>query len=490
MIGETLGSYRIVGTLGRGGMGAVYEAEHVLIGRKAAVKVLLPELSRDPELVERFFNEARAAAVIQHPGLVEVFDFGHHADGSAYIVMELLVGEPLATRMKRDRKLAPATALAITRQVAGALQAAHDQGIVHRDLKPENLFLLADTDAPSGVRAKVLDFGIAKLVRDEERRSVKTRTGAVIGTPRYMAPEQCKSAANVDGRADIYALGCILYEMIIGVAPFDYDSWGELVAAHIHETPRRPREVDPAVPEAVEALIERALQKKPADRYQAMSELAQATEDLWRHASAEERHALFTPLPGKVRVAAEAAAPTLPVAAEMTVPPGKPARRRVWWPLAGIAVAGAVIATVVVTRGSEESRASPPPSPPAPVAAIIDASIAPPIDAASAPEPPREVQLRIDSVPHGADVYRAADGVKLGKTPLTRTFERTDGTAELVLKLAGYRDQHVSLSTREDGGAVEHLTRARVSAPPRPVRAGSAHHPSGPTVLDPYGEGR
>jgi eukaryotic-like serine/threonine-protein kinase len=205
--GGVFGQYRVTDVLGEGGMGVVYAAEHMLLGRPAAVKLLLPELSRKQEIVQRFFNEARAATAIRHPGIVEIYDFGWTTDGAGFIVMELLEGETLRTRRKKGRMPWPA-ALAVTRQIAGALGAAHAKGIVHRDLKPDNVFLVPDPEVPGGERIKLLDFGIAKLA-DSPAGQHKTRTGAVIGTPTYMAPEQCRGV-EVDARPDLYALGCIL----------------------------------------------------------------------------------------------------------------------------------------------------------------------------------------------------------------------------------------------------------------------------------------
>ena len=165
MLWETLGSYRIVKTIGEGGMGVVYLGIHSLLGRKAAIKALLPELSSSRDLVERFFLEARTAATIHHPGIVEVLDFGHDASGTAYLVMELLDGESLASRLQRERRLPLHVALAITRQVASALHAAHEKGIVHRDLKPENVMVTADG------RVKITDFGIARASRSNRSRT-------------------------------------------------------------------------------------------------------------------------------------------------------------------------------------------------------------------------------------------------------------------------------------------------------------------------------
>ena len=212
MIGQTLGAYTIERELGRGGMGAVYLAVHAMLGRKAAVKLLRPELSRDPSTVQRFFTEARAASAIKHPSIVEIYDFGVAPDGAAYIVMELLDGESLATRLARLGRLPVATALVFARQIATALAAAHRAGIVHRDLKPDNAFLVADPEVAGGERVKLLDFGIAKLTGDGG--VAHTTTGAIMGTPHYMSPEQCEGSRAVDHRADLYSLGCMLFQMI------------------------------------------------------------------------------------------------------------------------------------------------------------------------------------------------------------------------------------------------------------------------------------
>jgi tRNA A-37 threonylcarbamoyl transferase component Bud32 len=484
MIGETLGNYRVLSAIGRGGMGEVYMAEHTLIGRKVAIKVLLRKLSVDLDVVNRFFNEARAAAKLQHPGLVEVFDFGHHSDGSAYIVMELLVGESLADRIKREKRFAPAVALAITRQVAVALEAAHLQRIVHRDLKPENIFLLPDPEAPGGARVKVLDFGIAKLAPEETPGSVKTKTGAVFGTPRYMAPEQCKNSGNVDGRADLYALGCILFEMLLGRPPFDLDSWGELVAAHIHFPPKRLRELDPEQSEAIEAIVVRMLAKDPGDRYASMAELADAIEHVWRNAG-DSREALFTPPKGLPAHRGPAGtAPTLPVAAEVTAAPAR-SRRLPWIVLGGIAAGAIAAGAFVMLHGDSSDEPRPPPA--APVRVVEQPAPPPaPIDAAPASPEPAKVELVVDSVPPGADVYRRADGVKLGKTPLSRAFDRVEGgEIELLVKHAGYHDKAVSLSTARDGKELVKLVPSR-SRPATHEPAGSAT--GKPTFLDPYGD--
>jgi serine/threonine protein kinase len=273
---QRFGSYRVVAQLGRGGIGAVYAAEHVLIKKMAAIKVLLPELSRSRESVARFFHEARSAASIHDPGVVDVFDFGYDAEGNAYIAMELLAGESLGAYLARER---PSLAFLsyVGKQIARVVGAAHAQQIVHRDLKPDNVFLVRDQDLPFGSRVKVLDFGMAKLGGDGEGGpfSVVTEKGALIGTPLYMSPEQCRGAGQVDWRADVYSMGCILYEMAVGHPPFVQGGIGMIIGSHMYEPVRRPRDINPQVPELLEALILRALEKDPAARPQSMQELAQ-----------------------------------------------------------------------------------------------------------------------------------------------------------------------------------------------------------------------
>ena len=264
-VGAKLGSYTIDRELGRGGMGAVYVGTHDLLKRAAAIKVLLPRFTTDAATVERFFNEARAATAIKHPSIVEVYDFGHAADGSAYIVMELCSGETLASRLRRTRVLAVATALVIARQIAGALAAAHAAGIVHRDLKPDNVFLVPDDDVAGGERIKLLDFGIAKLATDPDSPA-RTQTGAIMGTPYYMSPEQCRGAGKVDHRADLYSLGCILFEMVCGRVPFVGEGAGDIIGAHLLIAPPSPRSLAPALPASIEALVLALLAKKPDDR--------------------------------------------------------------------------------------------------------------------------------------------------------------------------------------------------------------------------------
>ncbi len=274
-MGSNIGQYRILRKIGAGGMGTVFVGEHILLGRRAAIKTLLPALSVQREIVDRFFNEARATSAISDPGVVQVFDFGYHVDGTAYIVMELLEGEALSARLDRLGKLSVSESLRIARQVAGALSSAHAHDIVHRDLKPENIFLIHDAEAQNGERAKILDFGICKLGGSD--RSL-TQSGAVMGTPVYMSPEQCRGAGSVDHRSDIYALGCGLFHMVTGRAPFECEGAGDFIVAHMQTPPPAPSEFATSLPAAVDALILRCLAKSPDDRFQSMGELQVAIE--------------------------------------------------------------------------------------------------------------------------------------------------------------------------------------------------------------------
>ena len=250
-------------------MGVVYLAEHTAERRFAAIKMLQPRLSRRADIIRRFFDEARAAAAIDDPGIAQVLDVGFHRDGCAYLVMEALIGEPLDRRIRRFRRLAPAVALRIARQLAVTLHAAHAAGIVHCDLKPENVFLAADASAPGGERAKLLDFGVARLA---DARA-PAPPSAVAGTPLYMSPEQCRGAADVDGRADVYALGCLVYHLLTGRPPFTGVQRRAVLAMHLYETATPPSVVLPCLGGAVDTLVMRCLAKAPSERYAGMDEV-------------------------------------------------------------------------------------------------------------------------------------------------------------------------------------------------------------------------
>ncbi len=284
MIGAEIYGYRVERALSedKGGFGEVYFARHTTSGAEAVLKVLKPEMSAHREIVTRFFNEARAAAAIQHPGIVAVHNVGYVQD-RAYLLMERLRGEDLESRLRRG-PMPIDQALRFLRQAAGAIGAAHERSIVHRDLKPANLFVVPDPDVVGGERIKVLDFGIAKL-----GTGGTMATQGVFGTPAYMSPEQCSSAADVDGRSDIYSLGCILYEMITGRPPFGHGGL-ELIAAHLRDEPPPLRAVAPGAPPAVEALVARMLEKpreaRPASCAALVAEIEAATHEMSRPSAA------------------------------------------------------------------------------------------------------------------------------------------------------------------------------------------------------------
>jgi hypothetical protein len=411
--GTTLGQYRITGMLGQGGMGAVYSAEHTLLGRAAAVKVLQPELSQDREIVTRFFNEARAAAAIRHPSIVEIYDFGWHTDGSAYLVMEHLQGESLAARLERGR-IEVTRVMVIVRQIAGALAAAHRRGIVHRDLKPDNLFVVPDPEVAGGERIKLLDFGIAKLVADNDQHH-RTRPGTVLGTPTYMAPEQCRGAA-IDHRADLYSLGCILFELCAGRPPFVEAGVAELLRAQVYATPPTLSSLVAEIPLALEALVQRLLVKDVQQRVQSAEAVVEAmdaaTGGAYRSGMVVLDAVVAGPPPDPLP-------PTLRASAPGSVPRAPIARRR----FVGLGVVAAVCAAsvaVALAAGTHWlDRDAPPPEdvrapPPVPAVAIgapprlPEILAAPSIDAGALAPPVASVALVPTLAPRSGGAPRRA----------------------------------------------------------------------------------
>jgi putative nucleotidyltransferase with HDIG domain len=274
MIGKFIRDYRVVTELGSGGMGTVYFAEHTLIGRRAAIKVLNRDVSGNEEIVARFFTEAKAVNSIRHPNIVDITDFGQ-VDSIYFIVMEMLDGETLGARMESARPIDEKTTVRVLSQVASAVGAVNEHGIVHRDLKPENIFLTNHPDYPDFV--KVLDFGVVKLMGAPAEGAAKTRAGAAIGTPAYMSPEQCLGDARLDHRSDIYSLGVVGYEMLTGGLPFVGDSL-EVMMGHARGVLVPPKERFPALSDRLNDVIVCALAKKPEARFASMRELRLALE--------------------------------------------------------------------------------------------------------------------------------------------------------------------------------------------------------------------
>src|SRR5882724_5981532 len=247
------GKYRLDQPLGGGSMGTVYRATHLLIDRPVALKVLSQRFVGDQTAQQRFRREARAAGRMQHPNAVTVTDFGATDDGYLYIVMELLEGRTLRDLLAHEAPLDPARAVSFMLQTCAAVGAAHEAGLIHRDLKPANIFIEQRPNFPSVV--KVLDFGVAKFAVEEHEDDYDTLTqvGAIIGTPRYMSPEQCAGTASLTPAADVYSLGIILYEMLTGVSPITGDTQLALALKQVSEAPRPPRGIVASIPEASSA---------------------------------------------------------------------------------------------------------------------------------------------------------------------------------------------------------------------------------------------
>jgi eukaryotic-like serine/threonine-protein kinase len=533
-VADVVGSYRIIGKIGEGGMGAVYVAEHTLIGRQAAIKVLQREMSHRQDLVTRFFNEARAATAVKHPGIVEIYDFGYHTDGSAYIVMEFLEGETLSARLRRTGPLPAARAAALGRQVAGALGAAHAKGIVHRDLKPDNIFIVRDPDITDGERTKILDFGIAKLAAGDQPGISKTRSGVVLGTPTYMSPEQSKGAGNVDARADLYALGCILFEVVCGRPPFVAEGGGEVMAQHIYAAVPAPSSIAPVTPELEQFLL-RALAKDPAHRFQSAEEMSAALQmavpsGAPPHAHAPIQvptHVPFVPAPPQ-RTTLSAANTAARVA------PTNRKRGRIALVVAVVAIAGGAGAIAISQRGGGGASTAKAPEPASPVLAspvpesrlpdpatpeqapqqqapeqqapIAPANPTPPAPMATPPAPtpstpapappaaakaPAHVTIKLASEPRGADVYRMPQGVRIGTTPLTYSMDAIEGEIVLIVKRRGYVDRQLAVPADRDTDQTVTLARVATARPHEPEppgpRSGSAS-PAEPHsgTLDPF----
>ncbi len=275
MIGRVIGDrYGVTALIGEGGMGEVYEAEHLAIGRLVAVKVLNPTRAQDREAISRLRHEARVAGTLGHPNICAIYDMGRLDDGSPYLVMERLHGETLAQRLLREARLPIEDLIDVMVQVLSALAAAHQRGIIHRDLKPDNIFL----SRREGMRPipKLLDFGISKSEDVEETMADLTGQTVAAGTPFYMAPEQARGDRGLDHRIDLWATGVILYECLSGQRPFDARNYNALLVQILSSTPRALHEIVPDVPTGLELVVERALGKSPEDRYQSALEVQAA----------------------------------------------------------------------------------------------------------------------------------------------------------------------------------------------------------------------
>ena len=411
---EKIGPYRVIRKLGEGGMGAVYEGLHELIERKVAIKILRPEYAVQPEFTARFFNEARAVNRVDHPGLVQISDYGQLPDSTAYIVMEFLNGETLASRLKtRGTALSLDNALKFGSQLADALAAAHEKNVIHRDLKPDNVMIVSDSKAPGGERTKLLDFGIAKLSDDGGAGPghVKTSTNSMLGTPYYMSPEQCRGAGKVDGRSDVYALGVMMYEMLSGVRPITGEGQGDILVKHITEEPEPLRTHVPDLPEPVTALVHRMM-TKDREKRPAMAEIAAQLEGLSAQYPPPTVRRSTANMPLIVLPPGGPQAPSTHGGTAAGQASGPKARGR----NLGLAIAGglALIAAIGVGARSLRSRPVVTPTPPAAdkVADSIPAAPAPPPVVEEKPKetpPPPPADAVPDSPPS-----KKGDGAKSG----------------------------------------------------------------------------
>ena len=386
------GRYRIVRLLGEGGMGAVYLASHVGLGRDVAIKFLHAELVSRDEVVGRFYREAQAAAAIRHKNIIEVFDVGVSPQGEPFLVMEYLEGESLAGLLKRAGPLNLGTACAVMEPVLQALQAAHRKGIIHRDLKPDNIFLAYQQGEPPVV--KIIDFGISKFAQGEFDKW-RTKTGSVMGTPAYMSPEQARGSAGLDHRTDIYSMGTILFEMLTGALPFAGSNFAEYLSAMLIDDPRAPQSVCAGFPAEAEPLVRKALAKNPDQRFQNAAEMLEALTALPSFDARQER---LTLLASTIEIRGFAAGDLgQALSAPGRLADDKPVSSRLrgaatavlgagpWrWVILGVALAAGAAAAVLWS--SKTSRAPAPNAPitaqPAPIVPV-----APP-PASSPPSPP------------------------------------------------------------------------------------------------------
>ena len=446
IVGTTLsGRYLVTRKVGQGGMGAVYEATHTLIGKRVAVKVLLEKYARREALVQRLEQEAKLASSVGNEHIIDITDFGQTEDGRTFVVMEYLEGESLAECLARESRLPEQRILRIAAQVAAALAAAHDKGVVHRDIKPENLFLLRRKEQDF---VKVLDFGISKSLRassEEEEQPRLTQTGMVLGTPLYMSPEQSRGDEDLDHRVDIYALGVIMYEAAVGRVPFAGTNYLSVISQVLNEEPPPPRELRPELTEEFEAIVQRAMAKDRNERY----------------AQARDLSADLSSLVDDPTRSTERAKITGPRKKPLPVQP-KSGLKILGW-AAGVAVLiAAVVVIVTFAMGGSSKPEAPLVVKPVVVPAVADAAVAPAPDAEEA-----AIQYVISTEPKGAMLYRESE--QIGVAPQTISIADRDKDVIIRAEADGYVDGALTLNPHEDKTQLAHtitLKKAPKGAPP------------------------
>ena len=422
------GEYRLLRKLGEGGFGAVYEAEHPLLKRKAAVKVLHRVADRDSDAVLRFISEAQAVNQIRNRHIIDVFSFGKLNDGRHFYVMDLLEGEPLDRWLKGRGRLDMDTALHLLTPIAGALDLAHAAGIVHRDLKPQNIFLAWDSSGETV--PKLLDFGMAKLLGDSP---VHTVSGTPIGTPLYMSPEQARGE-KVDHRSDVYALGVLAFEMLTGQLPFVGDTTVAVLMAHIIQAAPRASEVCAEVSPAMDAPLLRMLDKDPDKRPTSAGEAIAALRDAAVRAGASLTEAplrLPKPAPAVTSDAPKSGEPdtllddAAPTDRDAVVAASAGGAARPLWPVAlGLLVLGALLGFVVL-RPSPQAASLPEPTRPAPAAAQPAATLdSTPPSPPSATQPAIAPSALVTSRPSASAAPPAVRGEARIKAPRAATSAR------------------------------------------------------------------
>ena len=423
IVGTTLsGRYLVTRKVGQGGMGAVYEATHTLIGKRVAVKVLLEKYAQREALVARLKQEAQLASSVGNEHIIDITDFGTTEDGRTFVVMEFLEGESLAECLARETRLPEKRILKISAQTASALAAAHAKGVVHRDIKPENLFLLQRKDQDF---VKVVDFGISKSLRasgEEEEQPRLTQTGMVLGTPLYMSPEQARGDDALDARVDIYALGVIMYETATGRVPFLGNNYLSVISQVLNETPKPLREARPELSEEFEAVVMRAMAKDRSERYESANDmLADLNAILEDPTHSTERAKITGP---RRKMPKKSSLKTLVAVGAVAV------------------IVAAIAVTVKVMMGGPTTNPVLAAGHDGGPAATADAIVAVQVDAIAVPEH-RYVQMKIVTDPPGATILQegvVVEGVDSKVTPMTIKVLEKDKEIQFIAQLAGYND--------------------------------------------------
>ena len=452
--GEMVGEYRIIRTIGKGSFGVVYQAVHPVIGKAAAVKILKRQFCSNPQVVARFIAEARAVNQIRHRNIVDIFSFGVLRDGRQYYLMELLEGEPLDLFLQRRGPIPPAQALPIFDRIARALDAAHGAGIIHRDLKPANVFLAQEDDGSQ--YPKLLDFGVAKLVRTEEEEKhevdLRTNTGAMLGTPRYMSPEQCRGEP-LDHRTDVYSFGVMIHELLTGRRPFEAESILKVMNMHTMTPAPRMSEHNPALPPELDAAVLHILEKdpnnRPATAGEAYRELAGAARAAGIAVPASPALSEKPAVRSVARLADDGrSAPNGTGTFDAQTVANRPPRRLVMLTsLISVGLVAAVSALFLVSRlRTPNPVASASAGPPV----ATSTSIMRPLPSLPVEEPKNPfVHFTVQSVPADAEVF--LDGRSIGKAPGPLEVARSDKPVTLQFKAPGFRSKSVDVTPMADG---------------------------------------